>query len=177
MDEIFDIIDDNDNVIGQAARSDVHASGLLHRGVHLLLFDREGHMLIQKRSADRKQYASLWDCSVSEHVKSGESYPDAAVRGAKEEMSVDVSGLRPLFKFRMEYGPNDNEISVVYAGEVEPAQVRFDAEEVGEVAYVQPSDLLARMEQSPQLYCGWFIQIMKHYSGRPAEFQTYETIE
>lgn len=173
-DEIFDIVDNNDNVIGTAARSDVHASGLLHRGVHLLLFDCEGRMLIQKRSADRKQYASLWDCSVSEHVKSGESYLEAAVRGAKEEMSVEVSGLRTLFKFRMEYGPNDNEISVVYEGEVEPASVKFDAEEVSEVAYVQPSEVLARMSQRPQEFCKWFIQIMKYRAGQSVEFQVYE---
>ena len=173
-DELFDIVDDNDNVIGQAARSDVHRSGLQHRGVHLLLFDREGRLLIQKRSADRKQYASLWDCSVSEHVQSGESYLDAAARGAKEEMGVDVPGLRPLFKFRMEYGPNDNEISVVFAGEVEPASVKVDAEEVSEVAYVHPSELSASMSQRPQEFCGWFIQIMKFYSGRPAEFQVIE---
>ena len=92
-------------------------------------------------------------------------------------MGVDEIALKQLFKFRMEYGSNDNEISVVYAGEVEPAQVRFDAEEVGEVAYVHPTELLASMDQSPQLYCGWFIQIMKHYSGRPAEFQIYESIK
>jgi 16S rRNA (adenine1518-N6/adenine1519-N6)-dimethyltransferase len=177
MEEIFDVVDDNDNVIGQTTRSDVHVSGLQHRGVHLLLFDRAGRMLIQKRSADKRQYASLWDCSVSEHVQAGERYPDAAVRGAKEEIRVDMSGLRPLFKFRMAYGPNDNEISVVYAGEVESAQVRFDAEEVCEVAYVDPDELLARMEERPQEFCGWFIQIMNFYSGRPAEFQTYETIE
>ncbi len=177
MDELFDIVDDNDNVTRQAARSDVHRSGLLHRGVHLLLFDREGRLLVQKRSADKRQYASLWDCSVSEHVQAGESYPDAARRGLQEEMGVEGIALEPLFKFRMEYGPNDHEISVVYAGEVDPTKVRFDAEEVSEVAYVHPSELSASMEQSPQLYCGWFIQIMKFYSGRRAEFQVYETIE
>ena len=176
-DEIFDIVDDNDNVTGQAARSDVHRSGLLHRGVHLLLFDSHGCMLVQKRSADRKQYASLWDCSVSEHVQSGESYLDAAQRGLHEEMGMDGIALSQLVKFKMNYGPNDNEISVVYVGEVEPASVKFDAEEVSEVAYVQPRELLASMDQSPQSYCGWFIQIMKFYSGRPAEFQTYEIIE
>jgi isopentenyldiphosphate isomerase len=171
MEEIFDVIDDNDNVTGQAARSDVHRSGLLHRGVHLLLFDADGRLLIQKRSADRKQYASLWDCSVSEHVKAGESYLAAAMRGANEEMGVDVSDLRPLVKFRMEYGPNDNEISVVYVGEVAAASVKFDAVEVAELAYVEPTDLLARMDRQPQDYCGWFVQIMRFRAGRPAEFQ------
>ncbi|MBV6395030.1 MAG: Isopentenyl-diphosphate Delta-isomerase [Anaerolineales bacterium] len=166
--ELFDIVDDTDNVIGQAARSDVHRSGSLHRGVHLLLFDSAGCLLIQKRSADRRQYASLWDCSVSEHVKAGESYLEAAIRGAKEELGVDAHALRPLFKFRMEYGPNDNEISVAYEGEVDPARVRFDAEEVGEVAYVGLVELSARMRRRPQEFCKWFLEIMKWHRRRPS---------
>ena len=171
MDELFDIVDDKDNVTGQAMRSHVHASGWQHRGVHLLLFDREGRLLIQKRSADRKQYASLWDCSVSEHVKSGESYLEAAGRGLREEMGVDGIALSPLVKFKMNYGPNDNEISVVYVGKVEPASVKVDAVEVSEVTYVDPSALLASMSQRPREFCGWFIQIMKFRAGHPVEFE------
>ncbi len=171
MEEIFDIVDDNDNVIGQAARSAVHAQGWWHRGVHVLLFTTDGHMLIQKRSPDRKQYASLWDCSVSEHVKAGESYLEAAHRGLDEELGLQGMTLTPLFKFRMVYGPNDNEISTVYKGEVQPARVRFDPVEIAEVYTIPEQELLARIDRHPQEFCGWFIQIMRRYAGRPAEFQ------
>jgi len=88
MEEQFDVINEQDEVIGQAARSAVHARGLWHRGAHVLLFDNGGRLLVQKRSADRVASPSLLDCSVSEHVKAGESYPDAARRGLKEELGV-----------------------------------------------------------------------------------------
>ncbi|MCE7861474.1 MAG: NUDIX hydrolase, partial [Chloroflexi bacterium CFX2] len=52
-DEQLDVVNDKDEVIGQASRSDVHRRGLQHRGVHVFLFDAQGEMLIQKRSADR----------------------------------------------------------------------------------------------------------------------------
>ena len=52
-DELLDVVNDNDEVTGQAMRSMVHQQGLQHRGVHVFLFNAQGEMLIQKRSADR----------------------------------------------------------------------------------------------------------------------------
>src|SRR5690606_41586717 len=87
--ELLDIVDDNDHVIGQESRTIVHQRGLQHRGVHVFLFTDDGKMLIQKRSADRAASPSLLDCSISEHVKAGEDYHDAAIRGMKEELGVE----------------------------------------------------------------------------------------
>ena len=164
----------DDFVTHQELRSIVHAQGLWHRGVHVLLFTEEGYLLIQKRSADRKQYASLWDCSVSEHVQSGEVYLEAARRGLEEELGVRGIALRPIFKFRMNYGPNDNEISMVFEGSVDSARVRRDPREVSEVAYIRPDELSARMSQSSHEFCGWFFQIMKWLTGQPAELEPLE---
>ena len=162
-DEIFDIVDDNDNVIGQAARSDVHQSGLQHRGVHLLLFDREGRLLIQKRSADRSQYASMWDCSVSEHVKAGESYQEAVHRGLLEELGLTGIECQPLVHFRMLYGPNDNEISTLFRGIIDPAQVRFDSDEIEQVAYFSLDEVAKLMESGDMAFSYWFIQLLRWY--------------
>src|SRR5689334_18473687 len=108
MDELLDIVNDEDIVIDQKMRSTVHELGLQHRGVHVLLFTRDGKLLVQKRSADRAACPSSLDCSVSEHVKAGESYVDAALRGMKEEMGLEEIDIHPLAKIKMNYGPNDN---------------------------------------------------------------------
>ena len=50
MSEIFDIIDQNDNVIGQASREETHKKGLLHRVVDIFIFNSQGEILLQKRS-------------------------------------------------------------------------------------------------------------------------------
>ncbi len=83
MDELLDIVNDKDIVIGHEMRSITHQLGLQHRGVHVFLFAPDGKMLVQKRSMDRAQSPSMLDCSISEHIKAGESYIDAAVRGMK----------------------------------------------------------------------------------------------
>ena len=171
MEEFLDIVNDEDEVIGRETRALVHARGLQHRGAHVLLFTPNRDLIIQKRSATRKAYASLWDCSVSEHVQAGEDYESAARRGLREELGLEDVALRQVATFRMEYGPNDVEISTVFEGSADPAQVRFDAGEVGSVESVNVTVLMGRMASHPHEYCGWFIEIMNLYAGRPAHLR------
>lgn len=168
MDELLDIVNDEDIVIDQQMRSTVHQLGLQHRGVHVFLFTRDGKMLVQKRSADRAASPSMLDCSISEHVKAGESYLDAAMRGMREEMGVDEIEIKPLVKFKMNYGINDNEISVLYKGFVDPSKVKFDPIEIEQVAYYS-IDEIKEMMKSESIFCGWFIQIMNWYTRLPTE--------
>jgi isopentenyl-diphosphate delta-isomerase type 1 len=167
MDELFDIVTEDDIVTHQAPRTEAHARGLWHRGVHVFLFDNGGRLLVQKRSADRKQYPSLLDCSVSEHVKSGESYPDAARRGLMEELGVAEIGLQFLVKFKMVYGLNDNEISMVYQGVIDPAAVKFDPVEIDSIQYIGPDELKKMMNENRADFCGWFVEIMNWTWGKP----------
>ena len=168
MDELLDIVSDEDLIIRQELRSTVHQLGLQHRGVHVFLFTQDGKMLVQKRSADRAASPSMWDCSISEHVKAGESYLDAAMRGMKEEMGVDGIEIRPLVKFKMNYGINDNEISTLYEGVVDPAVVEFDPLEIEQIAYYS-IDQIKTIMNDESIFCGWFIQIMKWRLGLPTE--------
>jgi isopentenyl-diphosphate delta-isomerase len=169
MDELLDIVNDEDIVIDQQMRSVVHQLGLQHRGAHVFLFTPDGKMLVQKRSADRSTAPSALDCSVSEHVKSGESYLEAARRGMKEEMGVNVLEIKPLVKFKMTYGTNDNEISTLYEGTVDPAKVRFDPIEIESINYYSLDELQDLITAGNIKFCGWFIELLNWYSGKPAK--------
>ena len=165
--ELLDIVDDNDHVIGQESRTIVHQRGLQHRGVHVFLFTDDGKMLIQKRSADRAASPSLLDCSISEHVKAGEDYHDAAIRGMKEELGVEGIEIERLTKFRMNYGMNDNEISELYQGVVHPELVQFDPVEIESVMYLSMDELRRMLEEDSQSLCGWFVEMLDlYFNGR-----------
>ncbi|MCB0102884.1 MAG: NUDIX domain-containing protein [Anaerolineales bacterium] len=164
-DELLDVVNDNDEVTAQAMRSAVHTQGLWHRGVHVFLFNEQGDMLIQKRSADRKNSPSLLDCSVSEHVKAGESYLEAAVRGLQEEMGVAGIDLTLRGKIQMEYGVNDNEISIIYEGRLSGKSVQFDPVEIADVMFMSLDEIKVEIDRNPEYYCYWFIQLMKWYFG------------
>ena len=171
MDELLDIVNNEDIVTGQEMRSTVHQLGLQHRGVHVFLFTRDGKMLVQKRSADRAASPSALNCSVSEHVKAGESYLDAAVRGMREEMGVMGIEISPLVTFRMNYGLNDNEISTLFEGWVEPEKVVFDPVEIDEIGYFNIDELQTMIRDEKIKFCGWFVQILNWYLGKPSEMK------
>ena len=72
--EIFDVVNEQDQVVGQKPRSEVHRLGLLHRAAHILVFNCRGEVFLQKRSLTKDRQPGLWDSSASGHVDSGESY-------------------------------------------------------------------------------------------------------
>ena len=170
-DELLDVVNNLDEVTGQEMRSVVHQQGLQHRGVHVFLFNEQGEMLIQKRSADRANSPSLWDCSVSEHVKAEESYLEAAMRGLREEMGVEGIEISLRGKIQMEYGRNDNEISEIYEGELNGKQVNFDPGEIAEVKFVSLEKIRVDIVEKKGLYCYWFIELMHWYFGQAAELK------
>lgn len=88
--DIFDIVNERDEVIGRAPRSEVHARGLLHRAVHVLVFNARGEMFLQKRSVTKDREPGRWGAACSGHVDSGEDYDTAAMRELGEEL-----GWRP----------------------------------------------------------------------------------
>ena len=55
-DEIFDVVDERDEVIGQEQRSEVHRKGLRHRAVHILFFNPRGQPRIE---AAEKRFAHI----------------------------------------------------------------------------------------------------------------------
>ena len=169
MDELLDIVNDEDIVTGQEMRSTVHQLGLQHRGVHVFLFTQDGKMLVQKRSADRVSSPFMLDCSISEHVKAGESYLDAAIRGMKEEMGVDEIEIKTLVRFRMNYDVNDNEISTLYEGIIDPDKVKFDPIEIEEVNYYSLDELQEMIKDGNVKFCGWFVELLNWYLGKPAK--------
>jgi isopentenyl-diphosphate delta-isomerase len=161
--EFLDVVNEEDVVTGKETRKKVHKVGLWHRGVHVFLFDKDGKMLIQKRSADRASNPLRLDCSVSEHVQSGESYLDAAIRGLHEELGIGRIELRQLLKFKMNYGINDNEFSVIYEGKIESQEIAFDKNEIAEVFYMSLDEIKEKVQNEKNLFCDWFVQMMNWY--------------
>lgn len=89
VNEYFEIVDADDHVIGKALRSECHGNPqLIHRVSHVLVFDRQGRLLLQKRSMNKDVQPGKWDTSVGGHLDPGESYETAAKREMFEELGV-----------------------------------------------------------------------------------------
>jgi len=89
-DEMFDVVDEDDKVIDQMERSRVHSECLLHRAVHVFVFNKRGDLYLQKRSVLKDSSPGLWDSSASGHLDVGEGYNCAAVRELAEELGISL---------------------------------------------------------------------------------------
>ncbi|MFG2875723.1 NUDIX domain-containing protein [Streptomyces sp. NPDC048337] len=98
-DEVLDVVDRDDRVVGQAPRGEVYARGLIHRCVFVQARDAEGRVFVHRRTASKLVFPSYYDMFVGGVLGAGEGYGQAALREAEEELGV--SGLPrpvPLFK-------------------------------------------------------------------------------
>ncbi|TWV58713.1 NUDIX domain-containing protein [Streptomyces misionensis] len=114
-DEILDIVDEHDRVVGQLPRGEVYARGLRHRCVFIQARDAAGRLFVHRRTATKLVFPSLYDPFVGGVVGAGESYDEAALREAEEELGV--RGLpRPthLFTFLYDDGAGRSWWSAVY---------------------------------------------------------------
>lgn len=94
--EMFDVVDENDRVLRAEPRDIVHVNNLLHRAVHMLLFNKHGELLLQKRSIWKDRNPGRWDSSAAGHVDSGENYLEAARRELHEELGIEPPPLEPI---------------------------------------------------------------------------------
>ena len=96
--ELFDIVDDENNVIGEAARGECHGNPqLVHRAVHVLLFNQKNELLLQKRPYSKDIQPGKWDTSVGGHLDRGESFRAAARREMFEELGLSDVALTYLY--------------------------------------------------------------------------------
>lgn len=86
--EIFDVVDERDQVVGAQSRESVHVNNLRHRAVHMVVFNALGELFLQKRSIWKDKNPGLWDSSAAGHVDSGETYEIAAQREIGEELGI-----------------------------------------------------------------------------------------
>lgn len=106
MEEFFDVVNQGDQVIGRAARGEVHGNPLLlHRVVHVLVFNSRGLLFLQKRGRSKSVQPGKWDTSVGGHVLAGEGWEEALLRETEEELGIVSSDHRFLYSYihRNEY--------------------------------------------------------------------------
>ncbi len=151
QEDIFDIVDENDQVVGQATRSEAHAKKLRHRAVHVLIFNDEGEVFLQKRSKNKDTWPGAWDSSCSGHVDQGEDYLTAAHRELDEELGYKPEKeLEMLFKLLPCEETGEEFIHVYRDSGNGPFRLNHDEIEIGEWKPI--SKLLEGVGFTPKRY-------------------------
>jgi len=146
--EIFDVVNERDEVIGRQPRSDVHRLGLMHRATHALVFNKRGQIFLQKRSMKKDRQPGLWDSSASGHVDSGEDYDACVVRELREEIGWQLSHVpQRLFKLAAS-AETDQEHVWVYRCEAE-GPFQLHPEEIERGGWFEPAEVTRWMNERP----------------------------
>jgi len=162
--EIFDIVNEQDQVIGQAPRREVHARGLWHRAVHVLVYNARGQVFLQKRSLKKDTAAGLWDSSSSGHVDSGEDYDPCAVREVREEIGLHL-GHPPERLFKINACRETSwEFCWIYRCASEgPFQLHPDEIETGD--WFAPEEVTRWVRDRPQDFARAFVLIWQRIAS------------
>lgn len=155
-DEIFDVVDERDQVIGREIRREVHRRGLRHRATHILLFNSRGEVFLQKRSLTKDSSPGRWDSSASGHLDCGEDYDACAVRELREELGLVVNeGPRRVFKMDA-CAQTGQEFVWVYRGEAE-GPFTLHPEEIERGDWFHPDHVTRWVRERPDDFAPAFI--------------------
>jgi isopentenyl-diphosphate delta-isomerase type 1 len=161
--EIFDVVDERDEIVGQERRSEIHRRKLNHRAVHLLIFNSKGELFLQKRSMKKDCFPGTWDSSAAGHLDKGEAYDACAIRELREELGVALE-RQPERLFKVDACPETGQEFVwVYQGEHE-GPFTLNPEEIDAGDWFAPDEITRWMERSPRDFAGGLILIWRRWS-------------
>jgi isopentenyl-diphosphate Delta-isomerase len=158
--EIFDVVDEHDQVIGQRPRSEVHRTGLRHRAVHVLVFNQAGQIFLQKRSMLKDCSPGAWDSSASGHLGPGESYDACAVREVREELGLSLTECpTPMFKIGA-CAETGQEFVWAYRCEAE-GPFELHPEEIERGGWFTPAEVDSWAAKAPDEFASGFLLIWR----------------
>lgn len=144
-DELVDLVDDADGVVGVTTRAAMRRHVLLHRAVFVAVVSSAGSVLVHRRSPDKDVWPGWWDLAVGGVVASGESYDEAARRELAEELGVGGPAPEPIGRGRYD-GPEVRCLARVYRV-CHDGPFRFADGEVVEASFVDRAELARRLRR------------------------------
>lgn len=153
--ELLDLVDDHDRVIGTMLRDEIYSRDLKRlqeincyiRVINCFVINQSGKLWIPRRTAKKRLFPRCLDASVGGHVQSGESYREALHREALEEVALDCTELT-IEELGYLTPPADGvsafmKVFAVFSEEVS----KYNCNDFSEVHWMNPEDLLIEIER------------------------------
>ena len=157
--EYFDIVNENDKVIGKASRDEVHQKKLIHRAVTIFVFNSKNQLFMIQRSRNKKLNPLKWQGSASGHVESGESYELSAKRELKEELNIDAE---PKYEFDVKaFSDEQKEFFKLFSVRTDDSITTND--EIEQSKFMNIEDIKVMIENNSSQFRDAFLTMFNRY--------------
>lgn len=170
MEELVVLCAEDGTPAGTAPKMKVHTERTpLHLAFSAWLFDGAGNLLVTRRALTKQTWPGVWTNSFCGHPGPGESFEDAIVRRAREELGTSVSGIRtvlPDFSYRAEdaSGIVEHEVCPVFFAELD-GELNPNPDEVCEFQWVSMDDLREAVSRVPFIFSPWLVEELGQFPG------------
>ena len=169
MEEYVILVDENDNPVGKEEKVKCHLpNGKLHRAFTALIYNKEGKLLLTRRSDSKMLWPGYWDGTVASHPRESETYESSAERRIPEEIGITCEmNYVNKFEYHVPYKDigSENEVCGTLLGVMN----NFDEsslikDEISEIKWIAPDELKIELENNRDVYCPWMV-IALYYLG------------
>jgi len=158
--EILEIVDSDDQVTGAATRAEIHRKGLMHRAVHIFVFNSVGEIYVQRRSASKDRHALKLDSSAAGHVDPGETYEQTAARELQEELGITAEIKQVLWVAACEQTDNEHVMLFKVETDLKPTP---NPEEIQWGGLMAPGKLSSLMKENQADFVPAFILLWNEF--------------
>lgn len=162
-----ELVDQMGRAVGIRTVGEAHqAPGRLHRAFSIVIIDDTGRLLLQRRSASKTRFASLWANACCGHPAPGQSVAASANQRLAEELGLGPvvlteAGIYVYYakdpaagRVEFEY---DHVLVAKVAGDVllEP-----DPVEIADIQWVNRQQLEGSLDTNPEDYAPWLVGVI-----------------
>jgi isopentenyl-diphosphate delta-isomerase len=163
---LVELVDDAGNPLGACTVAEAHTPpGRAHRAFSVLLYDRTGRILLQRRAAGKTRFASRWSNTCCGHPAPGQDVTAAARERLAAELGLATTLTEVgVFTYRAQdqtSGRAEHEWDHVLVGLVRGEAPAPDTAEVADYAWVTPASLDAALAADPDAYTPWLPGVLR----------------
>lgn len=153
-------VDHGDRALKACSKAICHdGDGICHRAFSVFIFDGRGHVLIHKRSKQKRLWPEFWSNSCCSHPRWEEKVEDAVVRRVREELGMSLARLEFAYKFEYHarFGDAGSEWEICHVFLARSGDsVQSDPAEVEAWQWMEPGVLSDAMARTPDRFTPWF---------------------
>lgn len=160
MEEVV-LVDEHDHETGAMEKMEAHRLGLLHRAFSVIAFNSKNEILLHQRAIGKYHSGGLWTNACCSHPMPGERLESAASRKFFQEMGLKIGAAEFtrigafIYHINFHNGLIENEYDHVLKVLVEDDPTP-NPDEVMDWKWVQKTELMKWLQQSPESFTFWF---------------------